>query len=179
MSGLNRVVALLLAASFVGGGLTGCEKKSESSGPAGSQSTATATKPAVAESAVAAWLQGDKANALNRFLETDWSAGPLFEAGSSLALTEAQFKSLSSAQREAQSQENLAKLKVLKEMAATVVAAGRAAAEKQDVALARKHFNSVRQFGEALDGPDSLAILKLVGQAAKKMADKELTALGQ
>ncbi len=72
-----------------------------------------------------------------------------------------------------QAYERLAKIKELKEVAAAVVQAGRAAADKRDLPLARKHFNSVRQFGAALDGPDSMVLVTLVGQAVKKIADKE------
>ncbi len=183
MSGLNRVVAILLAASFLGGGLTGCGKKSDSSsgtsGPANPQQTATSAKAAVIGPAFTAWQQGDKAAAVSRFLETDWSVRPLFQPGSALSLSEAQFKSLSASDREAKASENMAKISELKKMTAAVVAAGRAAAEKKEVAEARKHFTSLKQFGAALDAPESLAILKLVGQSIKKQADKELAALGQ
>jgi hypothetical protein len=59
-------------------------------------------------------------------------------------------------------------------LAAAVAQAGRDAAAKGDAEQARKYFLSLKQCGTALDRPDSLSLVQLVGRAFKKMADTEL-----
>jgi hypothetical protein len=179
----KKTFATWAAFALIGAGLMGCSKKSDSSGnspsPAkGRQETALATTP-VMQPILAAWQQGDKSAAVSRFLEADWRARPLFTPRSALSLSEDQFKSLSTGDREAKSGEIATQTGVLKQLASAVAQAGRDAAAKKDSALASKHFTSLKQCGEALDNPDSLAIVKLVGQGIKKMADTELAKLGQ
>jgi hypothetical protein len=121
-----------------------------------------------------AWQQGDKSTAVSRFVGTDWAARPLFAADSVLSLSEAQFKALPAAELEAKSAEMLPQLESLKKLASAVAQAGRDAASKGDTAQARKHFNSLKQCGTALESPDCLVIVQLVGKALKKMGDAEL-----
>jgi hypothetical protein len=66
-----------------------------------------------------------------------------------------------------------------KQLAAAVAQAGRDAASKGDAAQARKYFTSLKQCGTALDSPDRLSLVQFVGQAFKKMSDKELAKIGQ
>lgn len=91
------------------------------------------------------------APAVGRFLSTDWSRRPLFAPGSPLSLTEDQFKALPATRREAKAAEITSQADALKELAGAVAQAGRDAAAKKDLALARKHSTALRQFGEALD----------------------------
>ena len=86
---------------------------------------------------------------------------------------------LPASDREVKSGEITSQTRVLKELAAAVAQAGIDAAAKQDPAQARKHFTSLKQCGEALDSPGSLAIVKLVGQGIKKRAGAELSKIGQ
>jgi hypothetical protein len=163
--------------------LAGCGKKSDSSGGSPSpakeqQNTALTATPAV-QPALNAWERGDKSSAVSRFLETDWSARPLFTPGSTLSLSEDQFKSLSEAERQAKSSEMMPQIDSFKRLAAAVAQAGVDAASKGDSAQARKYFSSLKQCGEALDSPDSLALVKLVGQAIRKKADTELSKLSR
>ena len=72
-----------------------------------------------------------------------------------------------------------AQLASLRKLAGAVAQAGREAAVKQDVALARRHFTALDQFGGALDSSDPMLIVKLVGQALKKMAVAEMAKLPQ
>jgi hypothetical protein len=125
----------------------------------------------------AAWEKGDKSAAVARFAETDWRARPLFAPESPLGLSEQQFQSLPAAERTAKLEETLAQIGTLKKLAAAVMQAGLDAAAKQDFDHARKYFTSLKQCGEALDGPDSLLVVKLVGRAMKKNADAELAEL--
>jgi hypothetical protein len=167
----------------MGVSLTGCGKKSDSSDnpppPAKLKQDATSATTPVMQSALTAWEQGDRSAAVSRFLEADWSARPLFAPGSTLSLSEGQFMSLAAADRQAKSSELITKVPELKQLGAAVAQAARDAAAKKDFAQARKHFTSLKQCGDALDGPQSLAVVKLVGQTLKKMADTELAKLGQ
>ena len=66
--------------------------------------------------------------------------------------------------------EMMSQLDSVKKLAAAVAQAGRDAASKGDTAQARKYFTSLKQCGTALDSPDCLSLVQLVGKAFKKMA---------
>ncbi len=153
--------------------LSGCGKKS------GQPSATPSAANPVAQPAMTAWQQGDKSTAVTRFVETDWSARPLFASNSTLSLTEDQFKALSDAGRQARSGEMMKQLDSLKQLAAAVAQAGREAASKGDSAQARKYYTSLKQCGTALSGQDCLSIVQLVGKALNKMADTELAKIPQ
>ena len=96
-----------------------------------------------------------------------------------MSLTEDQFKALSDAERQAKSGEMFSQLDSVKKLAAAVAQAGRDADSKGDTALARKHFTSLKQCGTALDSPDCLSLVQLVGKGFKKTADTELAKIPQ
>jgi hypothetical protein len=153
--------------------LAGCGKKTTP--PSSNPSTAAP----VTESAMTAWQQGDTPKAVSSFVETDWSSRPLFAASSTLSLTEYQFKALSDAERQAKSAEMMSQLGSVKKLAAAVAQAGRDAAAKGDTAQARKYFTSLKECGTALESPDCLSLVQLVGKAFKKLADTELAKIPQ
>ncbi|MGO8766381.1 MAG: RNA polymerase sigma factor [Limisphaerales bacterium] len=133
----------------------------------------------VAEPAIRAWQQGNKAEAINQFLEADWSNRPLFDSNSALSLTEGQFAALSNADRQTKSTEMLSKLDMLKQLAAAVSPAGLDAAAKGDAVQARKCFTALNQCGAALSSPDCLQIVQMVGKALNKLSDADLAKVGQ
>ena len=151
----NTSITVIMAAAIL---LVGCGKKATSS--------AVVTKTA------------DTAT-VSKFLETDWSAHPLFPPGSALNLSEDQFKSLSAADEQAKSGEMRTQLASLKQAAAAVVQAGRDAAAKGDTVQARKCFMSLKQCGTALNSTNCLLLVQLVGQGFEKRADEELAKIGQ
>ena len=128
---------------------------------------------------MSAWEQGDESTAVRSFVETDWSSRPLFAADSLLSLSEEQYKTLSDAERQAKSGEMMTQLDSLKRLARAVAEAGRDAAARGDAAQARKYFTSLKQCGTALDSPDCLSIVQLVGRAFKRLADTELAKIPQ
>ena len=144
----------------------GCSK---SAAPSTSSTAAPISLPALS-----AWQQGDKTAAVTRFLQTDWTAGPLFAPDSTLSLTESQFQSLSNAERQKKSGEMLTQLDAFKHLAAEVAKAGSDAATKNDLPQARKCCASLKQCGTALNSPQNLKLTQLVGQALVKRADAEL-----
>ena len=163
--------------------IAGCGKKNGSSVSSATQPTAqtdaASSSSPVSQPALTAWQQGDKAAAVSSFLAADWSARPLFAAGSTLSLNEDQFKALSDADRQAKSREMMTQLPLLKQLAAAVAQAGRDAASKGDAPQARKYFTSLKQFGAALESPDYTLIVQLVGKGMEKTADTELAKIGQ
>jgi hypothetical protein len=166
--------------------LAGCGRKNGSSGSSATPPTVKAdvalSSLPILQPALTAWQQGDKSTAVSSFLAADWSARPLFAAGSPLSLSDDQMHALrahSEADYEAKSRELLTELTHLKQLAKAVEEAGRDAASKGDVAQGRKDFTSLKQFGTALDSPDYVLIVQLVGRASKKMADTELATIGQ
>jgi len=175
-------LAVLVTFALIGVGLTSCGKKADSTGnpppPKGQQGTTSATTP-VMQSVLTLWQQGDKSAAVTRFLETDWSARPLFTPGSTLSLSEDQFKLLSEADARAKSSEIAAQTEEIRQLAAAVAQAGRDAAAQKNMAQAVKYFTSLQRCGEALDRPDSSTIVKLTGGKMRKIADAELAKLKQ
>jgi hypothetical protein len=161
------VAALLMA---------GCGKKTGAPGggsvPPPAQ-TAAAASP-VAPAILAEWRQGDPAAAVRDFLAADWSGRPLFAADSVLSLSEAQFRALSDADRQAKSGELTAQLDSLKKLAVAVAQAGNNALAQGDAAQARKDFDALKQFGAALAGSENLLLVQLTGQAIAKKADAGL-----
>ena len=162
--------------------IAGCDKKNVSieapPSPSNEPTNATSAVTPVAQSAMDAWQLGDRSTAVSNYLTADWSARPLFAAGSALSFTEDQFKSLSEADRQVKSGEMITQVESLKRLAAAVAQAGRDAAAKGDSAQARKHFTSLKQCGTALDSPDCLSLVQLVGKGLKKTADSELAKVG-
>lgn len=201
---LHAALAIFLTTAFIGVALAGCTETSDSSGklpsPAKGQQEPVANKPtppppppppvivqqesapattSVAEPARIAWQQGDKSTAVSRFVEANWSARPLFAPGSTLSLTESEFMLIPSSERNAKANDAMNQAVGLKQLAQAVLQAGHDAAVKKDSTQARKCFKSVKQCGEALDGPDSLLLVRQIGQFLKKMAGKELAKLEQ
>jgi hypothetical protein len=173
---------VFLAVMLVPFVLMGCRKQADSprsASPPGNQPPLAATPASepVLSSVLAIWQQGNWPAAISRFLETDWSQRPLFAPGSALSLGEEDFKKLARADRNATSGEIMSQAGDLKKLAAAVAQAGRDAAAKKDYAQARRHFTALRECGEALDRPANLAIVRLVGQAFKKLANAELAKL--
>jgi hypothetical protein len=175
----NVIITGVVAATVL---IVGCGKKDGSLGSSATPPTAkadSASSSPAAQPALTAWQQGNKAAAVSSFLAVDWSVRPLFAADSPLNLSENQFMALSVAEREAKSKDMLAQISSLKQMAQAVVQAGHDAVSKGDVAQARKFFTSLKQCGTALESPDCMQLVQLVGKAFVKMSDTELTKIGQ
>ena len=170
--------ATLTVFALIGLQLMGCGKENGSGNLPSAAKQGSDPTPAM-QPLLSEWQQGDKSAAIRRFVETDWSARPLFSTTSPLSLTEEQFKALSASDRETKSGEIMSQAGVLKQLAAAVAQAGLDASAKKDMVQARKHFTSLKRCGEALDSPTTLAIIKLVGQGIRKRADTELAKLGQ
>jgi hypothetical protein len=86
-------LAAWAALALMGAGLTGCSKPSDPAvnppPPKGQQEAASATT-SVMQSVLMVWRQGDESASVKRFVETDWSARPLFAPGSTWSLSEDQ-----------------------------------------------------------------------------------------
>ena len=128
---------------------------------------------------LAVWQEGDRPRAVKLFLEANWNARPIFPAGMSVNLTEAQFAELSDADRQLRFNEITAQLDLIKHLASDVAQAGRDAAAKGDTEQAKKYFAALRQCGAAFDSPDRLKLLQMVGRTMKKIADNETAKIGQ
>ncbi|HLP78412.1 MAG TPA: permease prefix domain 1-containing protein [Candidatus Paceibacterota bacterium] len=126
--------------------------------------------PATLDQAIALWQGGKKDAAVAKFLAVDFSKRPLFTFGSVLNYTEAQFMALPQAAREKLSKQMLDDISVIKAISAEVKTTGKTALNAGDKVRSDQCTTKLRQCGEAFDQPDSLALLKLVGKALKKMA---------
>lgn len=146
--------------------------------PAAAPAPAFSSLP-VTQPILTAWQEGDKANAIGLFLKADWNARPIFAPGMALGLSEGQFKALPDADREIKYKELMAQLDLIKQLVGAVAQAGRDAAANGDAAQARKCFVSLKQFGVALDSPDRLHFVQIVGQVSTNMAETELAKIGK
>lgn len=167
---MHRLLSKLLAGMLLICLLPGCGKPA---GPDNATPPSRSASHLTAETVLTTWEQGDSAGAIKQVLEADWSTGPLFAPGSAMNLSENQFKQLPASEREAKAAEMQARLSALRKLAGAVTQAGREAAAKEDLALARKHFTALNQLGAALDSQDSPLLVQLVGQALKKTAATE------
>lgn len=175
----SPTITMVMAAAIL---TAGCSKQNSPSAapappPAAPANVKSSSSP-VAQPALTAWQQGDQAGAISNFVAANWSAGPLFAADSPLSLSETQFRALSAVERQVKGGELDAQLKSLKLLVAAVVQAGEAAATKGDTAQATKCFTALKQFGAALNSPNSTDLVKLVGQSFEKTAIAESAKLG-
>ena len=163
---LALVVSLSLGA--------GCgEKKAAANNPPAPQKTAAKeTAPAPLEQCLVRWQQGDKEGAIRLFIETDWKKGPTISSGSPLNHRESELRRLPQAELARLNGEVLAQLGDLKQLANAVRAKGKAAAGT-DKELAGRCFASLNDCGAALDQPDGMMIVNLVGRVIRKMAAAE------
>jgi len=177
---ISAFMLVIFSILFVSGGFANAPNKSPlpaTTKPSPAPTNAISSSP-IAQPALTAWQLGDKAAAVSSFLPADWTARPLFAADSTLSLNEAQFKELSDAERQAKSTDMMAQLASLKQLAAAVAQAGRDAAAKGDAAQARKDFTSLKKFGAALENPDYMLLVQLVGRGIEKRGNTELSKLG-
>ena len=72
------------------------------------------------EQVLAAWQQGDKTGAIQRFIETDWKSGPQFTPGSPLNHRESELPGMSQVTQTKLMTEVHAQLKELKQLATAV-----------------------------------------------------------
>lgn len=121
--------------------------------------------------------QDGEETTINRFLEVDWSARPLFTPGSLLSLSEDEFTALPIAEREAKPSEILVQLGALRKLVTAVDQAGVDAATKQDFIKARRCFDSLKSCGRAFDNPGTMLIVRFFGQAVEKKAIHRLANL--
>ncbi|MGO9108255.1 MAG: hypothetical protein ACLP9L_03385 [Thermoguttaceae bacterium] len=192
--GLRRIAAALLTGALAAAWIVGCSDTRNGSSnaapdstarpappalPAKSQDTAASATAPTAESVFIAWQQADKATAISRFVQVDWTARPLFAPNSVLGLSETQFQAIPNSSRQAKQQELLSQVPILKQIGVAVLTAGKDAAAKKDFASAKKYFTSLQQCGEALSGPDFTALVQQIGKFIKKMADEESAKLSQ
>jgi hypothetical protein len=104
------------------------------------------------------------------FLAADFSRRPLFAAGSPLNLKEAELADLPAAARDRAMKETTARLQELKQLARAVADRGKEALARGEKDQARKIYGQLGKCGAALDDAESLMIVRLVGQAVRKLA---------
>ncbi len=138
-----------------------------------SQATVSVGTP-VMQPILAVWQEGNHAQAVSLFAEANWNGRPTFPPGMTLSMTEAQFAALSDADRQLRFGELTAQLDLVKHLAASVSQAGRDAAAKGDNEQAKKFLASLQNCGAALDTPERLKLVRMVGKTMKEMGSNEL-----
>lgn len=161
----RALAALIIAGLLISQGVT---TRSEAQTPAASAVGARTTERATLDHAMKLWQAGRKDDALKEFAAVDFTRRPLFPKGSVLAYSEKEFMALPRAVNEKVHPQILAEIRPLKGLAIHVKEAGAAAAQRGDQALADKYLQQLRRCGEALEHPDSLALLQAVGRGFKR-----------
>ena len=113
---------------------------------------------------VALWSWGSKEAAIEKFLSFDWNDASLFPSGTALGYSESDFASLPKTQQRQLMREVEGTAKALKQMSLRVKQLGDQSRASANSAKAKICFNSVGQCGTALDQPNRLRILQLVGK---------------
>lgn len=142
-----------------------------------SEAASSSSAMPVSEPAISAMGEGNTDAAVRDFVNADWSARPLFTTGSSLNLSEAQFEAIPQAEREKNHEDVSGVINALRQTATATVRAAHEAAAKGDKETARKYLEAVKNCGQALDKPDRLNVLIILGQSMQRDADRELSHL--
>lgn len=151
-------------------GLTLAPASAQSNAASASRAPSEKQAPDTLDQTMALWRAGKKDEAAAKFLAVDFSKRALFPTGSVLNYTEAQFIALPQAARDKMAKQMQDDLQTIKHIAARIRDDGEAAQTAGHKAKAEKCRSQLLKCGDAFDQPDSLALLKLVGKAMKKMA---------
>ncbi len=139
--------------------------------PAGGNASPTEKRTtATVDQAMTLWQGGKKDEAIAKFMAVDFSRRPLFPTGSVLNYTEAQFVVLPQAARDKLATQMNADIRVLKEICAHVRDTAKSVPPGGGSAKSSSYTAQLKKCGDALNHPDSLALLKLVGKAIQKQA---------
>jgi hypothetical protein len=175
-------VTSMLLAAMLAVAVGGCGKKADSARKASPQTNAPASiaseATSAAERTLTGWQQGNKAEAVQRFIDTDWKGGPAFSPESPLSRRESDLPEMSAGARDKLLKDVMVQLQDLKRLATAVRDQGQAIAST-DPELARRYFAKLDEFGAALDQPGGMKIVQLTGQACRKMAAAESTKLAK
>lgn len=130
------------------------------------------TKPAkpTFDQALQSWSQGKQEESLKQFLAVDFTQRPLFPKGSVLNYSEAEFMKLPRAVNEKLQTQLLAEVKPLGGLIRHAKSAAEAAKARGDGAQRAEVLKQIKLCGQALEHPDSLALLKAMGRMATRIA---------
>lgn len=146
------------------------------SGDAAARPTFPVSTP-VLQPILTVFQEGHTAQAVDLFIQANWNARPIFPSKMALGLTDTQFKAIPEGERQLRTDEMLAQLDLMKQLATAVSNAGDAAAAKGEALQARQCYESLKRFGAALDDPKAQQLLRMVGQVSKRMAEHGLARL--
>jgi hypothetical protein len=153
--------------------LAGCGRQqiapSSSSSPPPEATLAQEQTPL--EAALSLWEHGDKAGAVQRFVEADWKSHRMFSPGSPLSMTEKDLMKLPPKVREERLAIVMKRVETLSGPAKAVRDKGVAAAAT-DQEQARRCFAQLDECGAALDQPEALKIVQLYARVMRKMRNK-------
>lgn len=133
---------------------------------------AAAAEPAGFDGVLRLWGAGKKEEALRQFLAVDFTRRPLFPKGSVLGYSEKEYVALPRAVNSKLQPQILEEVRPMKGLAVYVREAAAAAAERGDKAKSGLYLGQLRKCGEALEHPDGLALVRLVGKAITRMASE-------
>lgn len=167
-------IGLLMAVTFAV--CAGCGRKQAAGTP---DKPPSAAETASAQPALELWTAGEATRATDVFLQADFRQGPLFAGNSPLRLSEAELVAVPASERQSRIEQVLKQTSELKKLAAHIAKLGQEAAEKSDAATARRHFEQLRQFGNALEQANPPKITQLTAQAIRKQAEQALARLPQ
>lgn len=169
---------------------SGCGNKGPETKAPGHEA-AQAPGSITAESVIAAFKQGDRTGAIEKFVRVDWTRRPLFATDSLLNLSEEQFKEKILALRQAArpgavplskeeqelSEKLMSEIRTLKELVRAVADEAKAAVARGDRATAHRYYTAIRECGQALQSQEFTQLVQLAGKGFVKLADEGLKGL--
>lgn len=133
----------------------------------------------VTQPVLAAWQEGNHAEAIKLFVEADWSGRPTFPRSMAVSLSDDQLGALQPADHQLKTKELSAQLDLIKQLVNAVAQAGRDTAADGNIALAQRCFTSLKEFGAALQGPDHPGAVQLVGRVSENIGKNELAKISK
>lgn len=126
--------------------------------------------------ALASWESGDKDAAAKLLVAVDWSAADLGSGEPGLSVSEQEFASLSSTEKNEVQADAVRIAAPLRDLGRHTVSLGTAAVSSGDDQMAQSYFQAAMNLGKALSDENRLLAIQGVGKAIVAMADEQIAA---
>lgn len=123
------------------------------------------------------WNMGKSDEAVQKFVALSWDDPAVFQGIPALAIGEEQLASLQEAQRNRVVQHAQELAGTLRDLVRAVAGAGDTLAVSGNTEGARAHFDALKQCGQALQSPNHVVMIQLVGEAMATFAQEKLDAI--
>lgn len=163
-------VMLLIATLLVL--LCGCSKKGDESKTDAQANSKSNNDGVLLKDVLTLWQAGNKDDTVKQFLMISWNDPSVFQGIPALDVSEQQFITLSTDERNNIQQEAMDLTANLRRILMAVLAAGDAYAATSDIENAKKCHDAVMACGHALSASEHLVTVQMVGKAITNEASQ-------